>query len=194
MKFQSSILLPAITTLCVLVSGAVHAAKPASSVICSDSTSTTGNAGYVECQGSITGNIAPGQVNTATFAGYDTFDLVGTSDDASAGPFSVDVSGYASGTLSFDTVQKGYFVLGIKGGPTFSLYLFNGGTDGISTLSFDTLGISKGNGSAGPGLSHFALFTAPAGPVASIPEPNVGAMILAGLGVVGFVVSRNRRV
>jgi hypothetical protein len=156
-------------------------------VRCSDSSATTGNAGYISCQGPTSGNIAPGQTSTALFSGFGTFNLVGKSDDAGFGPFASNPAGVTSGTLSFDTPQTGLFVLGIKGGPDFSLYLFNGGVAGISTLSFDTLGIVKGNGSAGPGLSHLALFTQP------VPEPESYALMLAGLAVVGTIVRRRRQ-
>lgn len=170
-----------------------YAAKPptAATVLCSDSTATTGNSGYLACQGPIDGNLAPGQVDTATFAGYGTFTFVGKSDDPLAGPFSLNQSGATSGTLSFDTAQKGWFVLGIKGGPDYSLYLFDGGTTGISSLAFDTLGIVTGAGAAGPGLSHFALFRgASVPPTSVVPEPDAYALMLAGLGVVGFVAKR----
>jgi len=163
-------------------------ASAAAAVVCSDSTATTGNAGYISCQGPTSGNIAPGQTNTALFSGYGTFNLVGKSDDPAAGPFASSPGGVTSGTLSFDTAQTGYFVLGIKGGPDYSLYLFNGGVAGISSLSFDTLGIVKGNGGAGPGLSHLALFAQP------VPEPQSYALMLAGLAVVGSLLRRRRPV
>lgn len=170
----------------------VYAAKPVAPVVlCSDSIATTGNSGYLACQGPIDGNLAAGQVNTATFTGYGTFSLIGTSDDALAGPFSTNQSGATSGTLSFDALQKGLFVLGIKGGPDYSLYLFDGGTTGISSLAFDTLGIVTGAGAAGPGLSHFALFRdASVPPTSVVPEPESYALMLAGLGAVGFVAKR----
>ena len=159
----------------------------AAAVVCSNSTATTGNSGYISCQGPTAGNIAPGQTSTATFSGYGMFNLVGKSDDASYGPFSANPGTGTSGTLSFDTPQTGFFVLGIKGGPDYSLYLFNGGTAGISSLSFDTLGIVDGNGYPGPGLSHLALFAQP------VPEPQTYALMLAGLGVIGSIVRRRRR-
>ena len=161
---------------------------PVTSVTCGMSTATVGNTGYQACQGPISGNIAPGQTNTASFASL-TYNLVGKSDDALFGPFSSNPSGSTSGTLSFDTAQKGLFVLGIKGGPDYSLYLFNGGSSGITSLNWDTLGITTGGGKAGPGLSHFALFTS----TTPIPEPETYALMLAGLGVIGFIARRRKQ-
>lgn len=164
--------------LCSLSASAV------TGVQCSDSAATTGNGGYLGCQGSLTGNLAPGQTNTASFPGFAPFTLVGTSDMAGFGPFSTHPNGVTSGAVGFDTAQTGYFVLGIKGGPTYSLYLFDGGVAGVSALNFDTLGIAKGNGDAGPGLSHFALFTSP------VPEPGSVVLMLAGLAVLGTLARR----
>ena len=155
-------------------------------VSCSDSSATIGNAGYISCQGPVFGNIATGQTHTATFSGYGTFNLVGTSNDLGHGPFSAFLGTGNTGTLNFDSVVKGYFVLGIKGGPDYSLYLFNGGTAGISSLSFDTFGVVTGSGHAGPGLSHLALFTT------AVPEPETYAMLLAGLGLMGTIARRRK--
>jgi PEP-CTERM motif len=165
--------------------------SPTPAVNCFDSLATIGNTGYVACQGPVSGNIAAGQTNSATFAGYGTFNLVGKSDDNGFGPFSASPGTGTTGTLTFDGVVKGLFVLGIKGGPDYSLYLFDGGTAGIHTLSFDTLGIVKGNGQAGPGLSHLALFGS--APVAAVPEPETYAMLLAGLGLVAAGVRRRKQ-
>lgn len=161
---------------------------PPTPMFCYESAATTGNAGYIDCQGPTPGNIAPGQVNSATFAGYGTFDLVGKTDDPGSGPFASNPAPAKSGTISFDSAQKGYFVLGIKGGDDFSLYLFNGGTTGITSLRWDTDGIYAGNvndaSKRGPDLSHLALFTQ------AVPEPETYALMLAGLAALGFVARR----
>jgi hypothetical protein len=172
------------------VSTPVHAGrdKPAPTVSCAQSFTTLANAGYVACQGPLPGNVAAGQVNSASFAGFGSFELAGTTDDGSD-VFAANPGNDALGTLTLASPQTGLFVIGLKGGPTYSLYLFDGaaaGPGGISTLDFDTLGITGGGGKAGPGLSHAALFTSP------IPEPGTWALMGAGLALVGGLARRRR--
>jgi opacity protein-like surface antigen len=183
---KSKLSLVAFAALAASFASTAMAAAAPPPVVCSDSAATTGNAGYISCQGPTAGNIAPGQTHTATFAGYGTFALVGSTDFPAAGPFASDPGGVTSGVLTFDNAVKGLFVLGIKGGPDYSLYLFDGGAAGITSLNFDTNGIVKGNGRPGPGLSHASLFTAP------VPEPETYALMLAGLAAIGFVARRRK--
>jgi PEP-CTERM motif len=178
------------TSLCFL---AATAATPAfasagpSPVLCGNSFATTlGNAGYISCQGPTVGNIAANQNNVATFAGYGSFDFAGASNDGS-GVFTQDIKDVTAGQFTLSTPQTGLFVFGLKGGNTYSLYLFDGGSTGISQLSFDTFGIAKGNGLAGPGLSHAALFTT------AVPEPETWALMLGGLCAVGAFARRRAR-
>ena len=164
---------------------------PAPPVACGDSSATVGNAGYLDCRGPIGGNVN-GNASEAVYLTSQwgtNWTWQGESGDAGAGPFSANQSGLLSGTLSFDSAVKGLFVLAIKGGPDYSYYEFNGGVAGITSLQFDTLGITKGNGNPGPGLSHFGLYTA----LAPVPEPESYALMIAGLGVVGFIVRRRKQ-
>jgi PEP-CTERM motif len=159
-------------------------------VSCSDSVATTGNAGYLDCRGPIGGNVN-GNAGEATFLSGvwgGNWTWQGKSDDASFGPFSSDNDGNTSGTLTFDSAIKGLFVLAIKGGPDYSFYQFDGGSAGISSLDFDTLGVYKGNGRPGPGLSHFGLYTT----TTAVPEPEVYALLLGGLGMLAFMARRRR--
>ncbi|MDP3085089.1 MAG: PEP-CTERM sorting domain-containing protein [Rubrivivax sp.] len=156
-------------------------------VSCASSFDTISNPGYISCQGIETGNIAAGQVNSASFAGFGSFSLVGTSNDGS-GVFSANPASTTWGTLHLTSAQTGHFVIGIKGGPTYSLYLFDGGVSGIGALDFDTFGITDGGGLAGPNFSHAALFT----PTLAVPEPGALALMLAGVAAVGSVVRRRR--
>lgn len=171
--------------------GAGLSAQAAPFVTCSQSVLTVGNPGYLDCRGPIGGNVN-GNAAEATFLSSvwgNTWTWQGKSDDSNAGPFTVDQSGATSGTLSFDSAVKGLFVLAIKGGPDYSYYEFNGGVAGITSLNFDTLGIVKGNGEPGPGLSHFGLYTT----MAPVPEPETYALMIAGLAALGFIVRRRKQ-
>jgi hypothetical protein len=104
-------------------------------------------------------------------------------------PFSQNEGVNEDGTINFDAPQTGSFVLGLKQGNGFSLYLFDGSrvTGGISSLAYDTKGV-KASTDQGYGLSHAGYI----GAVTPVSEPSAYAMMLAGLAVVGFALKRRR--
>ena len=101
-------------------------------------------------------------------------------------------NGGSAGSLSFAN-QTDLFVISLKAGNAFSLYEFDGSTvlGGISSISFDTLGVGFFSGNPnhpqehfGQGLSHANIYAPP------VPEPETYAMLLAGLGLVSLVARR----
>lgn len=164
-----------------------HAALTATGVSCSgQSTTMTSLSGYLDCSGAWSGNnLNQGADVAAQIAadwglnGLTTFDVTGGNSSS-------------TGTLNFDT-QNGLFVLALKAGDAFSLYEFDGSAvaGGISSISFDTLGVgffSPGNDKAhyGQDLSHATIY-------APVPEPETYALMLAGLAGLAFVRKRMQR-
>ena len=144
-------------------------------VACSDSLSTVFASGYAsDCQGPLAGALGTGAVDTATF-GSQMYMLAGTTQDA-PGRFSADPGSVQWGELFLSAPQTGLFVLGLQGGGTYSLYLFNGGGTGLSSIEFDTYGVTQGfAGLAAPRLTQAAIFTS------AVPEPGTYALMLSGL-------------
>ena len=155
----------------------------------------------VACSGAWAGNDASQQESLKgqlelDFAGLlgdgASFAWLGKSDDAGSGPF-VSSSTAASGTLTFDEAQTGLFAVSLKAGNAFSVYLFDGGDAGVQSINFSTLGVQVNGNGFGAGLSHAALIDVSGAVTPPIPEPQTYALMLAGLGLVGFVAARRRR-
>jgi hypothetical protein len=151
-------------------------------VACDDSLNTVFNAGYVACSGPLGGGFA----DHVEFAGHGAFELVGIAGDASAA-FASDPGATQFGALALGSARSGEFVIGIDGGSGHSLYLFDAGAATIAALDFDTFGIARPNGIAGPLLAHAALY------VSAVPEPASAALLAAGLASAVGVVRRRRR-
>ena len=104
-------------------------------------------------------------------------------------------SSFPNGTLSFVTGNYfGLFVIAMKSGDAFSLYEFDAGTVGICCINYDTLGVGFRTASGqlifGRALSSADLYI-PALP--PIPEPETYALMLAGLGFIGFIGRRRNQ-
>jgi hypothetical protein len=150
------------------------------------------NPDYTACGGSFAGNDKNQQDDVNAYI-LGTFGLTttyqGASDEAGSGPFTSS-PGSATGTLTFDTAIDGPFVLSLKAGDQFSLFYYDGSGPAISSIDYSTLGVNQNAQDAGLGLSHASLYSGDVVP--GIPEPQTYALMLAGLGFVGFMARRRR--
>lgn len=174
----------------LLFGTAAHAALSATGVSCSgQGTALTGLASFVDCSGAWSGNNSNqfGAVQSQVLADWNL--TITGSTDVTGG------NAGSSGTLHFAN-ETGLFVVALKAGDAFSLYEFNGASvpGGMSSLNFDTLGVgffSGGNHPVehfGQGLSHADVYSVST----VVPEPATPALMLAGLGVLGVVMSRRK--
>jgi hypothetical protein len=153
------------------------------------------------CSGAWAGNDTPQESVLLTQLASDfssilgssaTFSVLGKSDDPNSGPFVLNPNA-SSGTLTFDTPQTGFFAISLKTADAFSVYLFDGGIAGLTSIEFSTAGTALNLGGAPQAVSH-ATFIDVGGTVTTpIPEPETYALMLAGLGVVGWVARRRKQ-
>ncbi|CAG1017829.1 hypothetical protein BURC_02526 [Burkholderiaceae bacterium] len=144
------------------------------------------------CLGSFDGNDKNQQVDVlAAISGWGSFSYIGSSDTVlTFGPFASNPE-VTEGTLTFDSAIDGPFVLALKAGNQFSLYFYDGSGDAISSIDFSTEGTNLNNQGIPNALSHASLY-AGSPIVPGIPEPETYALMLAGLGIVGFMARRRR--
>ena len=147
---------------------------------------------YTACGGSFEGNNSNQTADVLAYIsttwGLTVTDL-GSSDGAGFGPFTSNPD-VATGTLTFDTPMDGPFVLSLKAGDQFSLFYYDGSGAAISSIDYSTLGVNVNKGDIPNALSHATLY---GDPVTAVPEPETYALMLGGLGVVGFMARRRNR-
>lgn len=177
----------------------------------SGSALTLMNPDALACSGAWNGNnsgnattlaavLAQIQLDFFSYVGAGQWSSLGTTDaGSSSGPFS-NLSGANSGTLTFDNPITGFFVVALKASNQFSLYLFNGGTAGLSSVAFTTIGTSvnsgngkksKGNSITAQGLSHASLYDFNV-PTTTTPEPGTLVLMITGFAVAGALARRRR--
>lgn len=96
----------------------------------------------------------------------------------------VGTSSSGEGYVTFASALSDPFVLVLKLGNGWSAFLFDGIAAG--NLTFD---LNQPNVTTGLGLSHATVY----GAVPAVPEPETYALMLAGLGVVGFMARRRKQ-
>lgn len=165
-----------------------------------------GTMGALACSGSWDGNDVNQQTGvlatlTTAFASFTgstgTWSYVGTTKAGEAsGPFS-SVPGAITGTLILDGPIQGHFAIALKSSTNFSFYLYDGGLSGMSDIPFTTVGTSINRNMMEQRLSHASLYTYTLPPMpgditAPVPEPGTYALMLVGLGLVGYTVRRRQ--
>lgn len=98
--------------------------------------------------------------------------------------YDVSAGGPSSDVLNFSPIS-GPFVIALKASDQFSLYYYSN-TGGTSSLFYDTIGTSVNKRGIAQDLSHATIYTL-------VPEPETYAMLLAGLGLVGFTLRKQKR-
>jgi hypothetical protein len=179
----------------------VHAQLTSAGLSCNNGSAiTVFNVDALACSGAWNGNNMNQQAGvlaklTSAFSPWTGagawWSYVGSSGSSSNAVFQSAI-GSTSGIITFATPITGIFALSLKAANQFSLYLFDGGTTGISSIAFTTIGTSVNSHGIPQGLSHASLYDANIVPaVTATPEPSTYLLMLTGLGAIGFV--RRRR-
>ena len=171
-----------------------HAALQTTSIDCSDSnfTLTGGNGnGLLGCSGAFSGNDTKQTDDildelSKQFGGNASdwsFDEADKSDSNGNGIFTSNPED-TSGTLTFDSPVTGTFAISLKAANSFSLFGFDGGTTGISSIGFITNGVSTNPNGKPQNLSHASFYQFTSQPSQPVPEPLtiLGSGVALGFG------------
>ena len=130
------------------------------------------------------GNSNPGASETQAF-------ISATWGVTDATPYTVnspvDASAMAGFQVDLGALYGGDFVVALKQANGFSLYFFDNLAP-TQTLTFTSNAGFGGNGNLG--ISHFTVYGTP---VPAVPEPETYALMLAGLGALGFIARRRKQ-
>ena len=154
------------------------------------SCSVTNITGATQCAGPFKGNDS-NSVLDEVFGVGEWQEIVKVDSGVSNDGLSVTKGTSGQWSYTGDLGDYSSVMVALKGGPSFSLYEIEAG---VTSGNWDTLGIVKGNGKVGVGLSHFTLYGRKSSspvlpPAVPLPAPVLG--LIAGLG--GLAALRRTR-
>lgn len=175
---------------------------------------TFNNISANDCYGVVAGNISgtgnggndgPAELNALNWGGgwtyfadsdggtgaYEGLAFSVTAPENTTGIWTLTATDTNGGGVPLDLPASLDFAVALKGGTEYALWGFdnvtvNGANSGVFSIVFTN------NGGNTPDLSNLIVFgrEAGGGTIAAIPEPETYAMLLAGLGLVGFAARR----
>lgn len=150
--------------------------------------------GSTACEGAFVGNDANQNLDGLfSITGWTEINKV-DSDSGTDGDLTV-TGGGTSGGWSFDYGINDPVMFVLKGGNSFSAYLMD---LSVTSGTWNTDGIEKGNGQPNPGLSHFAVYSGGTNgggnpPPNPIPLPAAGWLLISGVAGLGFFGRRKAK-